>query len=118
MTVTECKEMAAQVQAELAAESKRDAKGVSWERYQAVCDELEILQSEIEEGCTPADAKVLREANHALADEIEQLKAKVDELPKIKADAIREAANDLTVNYWIDYNDLIEYANKLEAGTL
>jgi hypothetical protein len=49
MTVTDAKEMAAMVQSELAAESKREAKGVDWARYQAVCDELEGAQSDIEE---------------------------------------------------------------------
>ena len=44
-----CKAMALEVQADLARESERDAKGVSWERYQAVCDELEAAEYEIEE---------------------------------------------------------------------
>ena len=39
-------------------------------------------------------------------------------LNKLKANAIREAADELTVNYWIDYNDLADYADKLERGEL
>ena len=43
-----CKKMALEVQADLARESKREAKGVSWVRYQAVCDELETAENYIE----------------------------------------------------------------------
>ena len=38
-----------EIRAGLAAESKREAKGVDWARYQAVCDELEAVQYELEE---------------------------------------------------------------------
>ena len=37
-----------EIRAGLALESKREAKGVSWNRYQAVCDKLEGVQYELE----------------------------------------------------------------------
>ena len=66
-------------------------KAVDWERYEAVCQELEEAQREIshyknqldlvcEEGCTPADAKKLHEANAGLATESFNLKARIEEM--------------------------------------
>lgn len=40
-------------------------------------DELRRLVEAIPEGCTPADARVLREANHALVDEVARLRLDV-----------------------------------------
>ena len=42
-------DMAKQVNDDLARESLRDHKGVAWDRYQAVCDELEAAYYKIEE---------------------------------------------------------------------
>jgi len=114
-----CKSMALEVQADLARESKRDAKGVSWERYQAVCDELEGADAMIEE----LQAKVAELAslndklNHSLAG---------TQLAAIKADAIHEAAKygiyesgfQHVGEVAIDVKYLKEYADKLEAGEL
>ncbi len=36
--------------------------------------------SKVEEGCTPADAKMLRKANHGLAEENDKLRAALAEL--------------------------------------
>ena len=47
--MTKFESMAQEVQADLAKESKREAKGVDWDRYQAVCDELEGADAMIEE---------------------------------------------------------------------
>ena len=44
-----CKQMAKEVQADLTAESKRDAKGCDWDVYQRECDKNEGLEYEVEE---------------------------------------------------------------------
>ena len=41
-------DMARSIRADLAAESKRDAKGCDWDVYQRECDKNEGLESEIE----------------------------------------------------------------------
>ena len=40
--------MSEEITKQLAAESNRDAKGCDWDRYQAVCDSNDGLESEIE----------------------------------------------------------------------
>ena len=108
-------------------------------KYAAVCQELEEAQREIdhykqqldlvcEEGCTPADAKKLHEANAGLATESFNLKARIEEMSelcltnaevdKIKAEAIREATFKLEFDNHVmvcSSSSLMEYANKLEA---
>jgi hypothetical protein len=130
-------QMAKDITADLASESKRDAKGVDWARYQAVCDELESLQYSIEEGCTPADARVLRKANHDLAAELEEAQGRIETLEArvkafdkgglnwLMADAIREAVETLRTEQTIGGTkwlcrvvELVDYADKLEAGEL
>lgn len=54
---------------EQAAELLRDALGV----------EVDIKPPEAPEGCTPADARVLREANHRMAQELHELKCPATE---------------------------------------
>ena len=92
-----------------------------------------------EEGCTPADAKKLHEANAGLATESFNLKARIEEMSelcltnaevdKIKADAIREAAKMLDERarrvsdkghremVILSSSVCTSYADKLEAGS-
>lgn len=100
-----------------------ESKSQAFRSRSRMCAEIKDLKAQlnsVEEGCTPTDAKKLREFNHGLAAEVEQLKAKVAELenevknydfaahcidsdldslqgalPKIKADAIRVAGREL-----------------------
>lgn len=52
-----------------------------WAQVVAERDKLQaIISGEFPEGCTPADARMLRKANHGLADENYQLRARVAEL--------------------------------------
>lgn len=61
-----------------------------WAQVVAERDRLQaIISGEFPEGCTPADAMMLRKANHGLADENYQLRAMVAELEKLKQAAIR-----------------------------
>ena len=45
-----------------------------------VAGHIAELETEIHEGCTPADARVLRKANHALAEERDRLRAALSEM--------------------------------------
>ena len=52
-----------------------------WAQVVAERDRLQaIISGEFPEGCTPADARMLRKANHGLADENDKLRARVAEL--------------------------------------
>lgn len=63
--------------------------------------ENESLRAAIPEGCTPADARVLREANHRLVAEIDRLHMVIDNIVKTErafgandfADAIEQQAS-------------------------
>ena len=103
--------MSEEITKQLAAESKREAKGVSWDRYQAVCDELESLQYEfgILEISLNAEVKAMNET--------------CANMPKIKADAIREAIRQSGTIINEEYKmevvfipDLLSYADRLERG--
>jgi hypothetical protein len=118
-----CRQMAVEVTKQLAEESKRDAKGVSWERYQAVCDRNEGLEYEVEElKAKVAELKVeAYELDVEFSSVVAELNSKSD-INKIKADAIREAAKSLCwyrgLPNTVDASELNDYADKLESGTL
>ena len=103
-----CKKMALEVQADLARESERDAKGVSWERYQAVCDELESVEYELEE--LKAYNMELQSLNNV------GLKGQAKAI--WKAVEVCEIDEGGGMHDHCDTWELYEYADKLEAGTL
>ena len=49
-------------------------------KMQARVAELEAICENVPEGCTPADARVLREANHAMVDEVARLNSLCESL--------------------------------------
>ena len=103
--------MAEEVQADLAKQSEREEKGVDWARYQAVCDELESAEYEIES----LKAKVAELESGYIIDPSKDDIRLSGTLNKIKADAIRSAKP------WVDNcsaDNLEEVARKIEAGTL
>jgi len=61
--------------------------------YANLLNENEALRAAIPEGCTPADARVLREANHALVAEIDKYKIALKKQTKrcdvLRAEAVR-----------------------------
>ncbi len=75
--------------------------------------ERDALLAAIPEGCTPADAAMLREANHQLAAERDALRADSERWRSLYARAINEA-NGLT-NYVEDRPELRRAEKQLEA---
>ncbi len=82
-------------------------------RLAAVEAERDALLAAIPEGCTPADAAMLREANHQLAAERDALRADSERWRSLYARAINEA-NGLT-NYVEDRPELRRAEKQLEA---
>ena len=80
-----------------------------------------IVDGEFPEGCTPSDARVLREANHGMIDENARLRARVAELERsnamIKADAILEAVEEYKREYCGQGIErlFLDYANQIEG---
>jgi hypothetical protein len=77
--------------------------------------EIEILRKQLEdipEGCTVADAKKLREANHALAFENFELKKKLEAAPEGCVLVPVEATQDLW-RHFIAY-DGASYSNPMD----
>ena len=132
-----CKAMALEVQADLARESEREAKGVSWERFQAVCDELEAAEYEIE--ALKAKVAELNDLVYLVdqrneqgegnvisyKDAFESASPTLTQIRSISANAIREVLLEeyessivIDGEVYIKFNSAYERADKLEAGTL
>lgn len=63
-----------------------------------LAEEVRRLQSSIPEGCTPADARVLREANHALAVEVHQLREDAENYRWLRSQNWNDSALCVVVN--------------------
>ena len=135
--MTKFESMAQEVQADLAKESKREAKGVDWDRYQAVCDELDGAQDEIEtlkakvaelhdlayhihqgEGCQATGGQII-----TYKELFENPSPTLTQIRSIGAKAIREAADcaegfDSYGEMAITHESLTEFSYRFEAGTL
>jgi hypothetical protein len=122
-----CKQMAIEVTKQLAEESKRDAKGVSWDVYQNECDRNDGLEYEIEE--LKKLAYLVDQRNEqgegnviSYKDAFESASPTLTQIRSIGANAIREAAKSLCwyrgLPNTVDASELNDYADKLEAGTL
>ena len=115
-----CKAMVLEVQADLARESEREAKGCDWDVYQKECDRNEGLEYEVEE----LKAKVAELESGYIIDPSKDDIRLSGVLNKIKADAIREAVKAALVSknhpyHWsVIRDDMNDYADKLEASTL
>ncbi len=116
MTPTKAEELAARLESgwcpiESPADMGRAAAELR--RLAAVEAERDALLAAIPEGCTPADAAMLREANHQLAAERDALRADSERWRSLYARAINEA-NGLT-NYVEDRPELRRAEKQLEA---
>lgn len=84
------------------AEGYTDESASMLEKMHAMIAERDKLQSivsaEFPEGCTPADARVLREANHALAAESFSFQQECDQLRAMVAEL--ERILKLALEYW------------------
>lgn len=123
--INELEELRQQVESLLAANAELHGDYLAAEKE---IDELRRLVEAIPEGCTPADARVLREANHALAAENDELRARVavlnsiccrfsniaynlHQLGRLPNEEEMQMLKDLQAEY-----DSLQRANQIEGG--
>ena len=121
--------MAKEITKQLAEESKQAAKGCDWDVYQKECDRNEGLEYEIEQLKARVAELESELKNYQFTDECDStdLEDLQDELPKIMADAIREATPPIRTGIMAmrsrtirGFNEccrvMLKKADKLERG--